>query len=105
MLEISKSENAGNGYARIVAKTDTHDDLHFAAIVDLRDWVLANEASSGARQSFKKTLISMLSFGNIDRVADGCTCTFGAGLLGNLAAAGSTMVEASEPDRVDRRRR
>lgn len=66
---------------RIVAGVNTHKDLHFAAIADAHDRVIANESFAITRQVYKKMLTWMLSCGAIDRVGNECTGTYGAGLL------------------------
>jgi transposase len=90
---------------RIVAGVDTHKDLHFAAIVDGHDRVIASESFASTRQGYKKMLTWMQSHGTIDRVGIECTGTYGAGLLRYLQAAGIRVLEVTAPDKADRRRR
>lgn len=90
---------------RIVGGVDTHKDLHFAAIVDGHDRVIASESFASTRQGYKKMLTWMQSHGTVDRVGLECTGTYGAGLLRYLQAAGIRVLEVTAPDKGDRRRR
>jgi len=89
----------------VVGGVDTHKDLHFAAVVDDQDRVLANESFATTRHGYKQMLAWLRSFGQLARIGVECTGTYGAGLLRYLQHAGVTVLEVTAPDKQDRRKR
>jgi transposase len=89
----------------VVGGVDTHKDLHFAAVVDDQDRVLANESFATTRHGYKQMLAWLRSFGELARIGVECTGTYGAGLLRYLQHAGVTVLEVTAPDKQDRRKR
>ncbi|SOD20579.1 hypothetical protein SAMN06297164_2618 [Nitrosomonas ureae] len=51
----------------IVGGVDTHKDIHFAAVVDTYDRVLASNSFPTTRQGYKSMLNWMQSFGEVKR--------------------------------------
>lgn len=89
----------------VVGGVDTHKDLHFAAVVDDQDRVLANESFATTRHGYKQMLAWLRSFVELARIGVECTGTYGAGLLRYLQHAGVTVLEVTAPDKQDRRKR
>jgi transposase len=89
----------------VVGGVDTHKDLHFAAVVDEQDRVLANECFPTTRHGYKQMLGWLRSFGDLARIGVECTGTYGAGLLRYLQRAGVAVLEVTAPDKHDRRKR
>jgi transposase len=89
----------------VVGGVDTHKDLHFAAVVDDQDRVLANQCFATTRHGYKQMLGWLRSFGELARIGVECTGTYGAGLLRYLQHAGVTVLEVTAPDKQDRRKR
>jgi transposase len=89
----------------VVGGVDTHKDLHFAAVVDDQDRILANESFATTRHGYKQMLAWLRSFGQLARIGVECTGTYGAGLLRYLQHAGVTVLEVTAPDKQDRRKR
>ncbi|ALQ51805.1 IS110 family transposase [Nitrosomonas ureae] len=90
----------------IVGGVDTHKDIHFAAVVDTYDRVLASNSFSTTRQGYKSMLMNwMQSFGEVKRIGIECTGTYGAGLLRYLQQFDVEILEVTSPDKMDRRRR
>lgn len=89
----------------VVGGVDTHKDLHFAAVVDDQDRVLANQCFPTTRHGYKQMPAWLRSFGELARIGVECTGTYGAGLLRYLQHAGVTVLEVTAPDKHDRRRR
>ena len=89
----------------VVGGVDTHKDLHFAAVVDDQDRVLANESFATTRHGYKQMLAWFRSFGELARIGVECTGTYGAGLLRYLQHAGVNVLEVTAPDKQDRRKR
>ena len=89
----------------IVGGVDTHKDIHFAAVVDTYDRVLASNSFPTTRQGYKSMLNWMQSFGEVKRIGIECTGTYGAGLLRYLQQFDVEILEVTSPDKMDRRRR
>lgn len=98
-----KSDN--HEKALIVGGVDTHKDIHFAAVVDDRDRVLASEAFATTRHGYKHMVQWMQSFGSISKIGVECTGSYGAGLLRYLGQRGIEVLEVTAPDKTDRRKR
>ena len=96
---------SSSNHQNIVGGVDTHKDLHFAAVVDAHDRVLANNSFPTTRQGYKSMLTWMQSFGEVKRIGVECTGTYGAGLLRYLQQFGIEILEVTTPDKTDRRKR
>ena len=90
---------------RIVGGVDTHKDLHVAAVVDERDWVIGTRSFATTRQGYRQMLAWMCSLGDLQRVGVESTGSYGAGLLRFMQQAGIAVLEVTTPDQQDRRRR
>lgn len=64
----------------VIGALDTHQDLHFAAVVDANGSLLSSKSFSTTRQGYRETLAWMKSYGNLTKVGVECTGTYGAGL-------------------------
>ncbi len=88
------------------AQTDTHKDLHAAAVVDQYDHVLGTECFPTTRDGYRLMLIWVRFFGNLQCVGIECSGSYGAGLLRYLQTAGVEVLEVvTAPDKHERRRR
>lgn len=96
---------SSSNHQGIVGGVDTHKNLHFAAIVDAYDRVLANSSFPTTRHGYKSMLNWMQSFGEVKRIGIECTGTYGAGLLRYLQQFGIEILEVTAPDKIDRRKR
>jgi len=96
---------SSSNHQGIVGGVDTHKDLHFAAVVDAYDRVLANNSFPTTRHGYKSMLNWMQSFGEVKRIGVECTGTYGAGLLRYLQQFGIEILEVTAPDKTDRRKR
>ncbi len=94
-----------SSHRAIVGGVDTHKDLHFAAIVDASDRVLASSSFPTTRHGYKSMLNWMRSFGEINRIGIECTGTYGVGLLRYIQQFGIEILEVTAPDKTIRRKR
>ncbi|MCY4483247.1 MAG: transposase [Spirochaetaceae bacterium] len=88
----------------VVAGIDTHQDLHWAAVVDHTGHVLGTEAFSTTRSGYRAMLVWLRSKGNVCRVGVESTGSYGAGITRHLALAGIPVLEVTGPDLESRRR-
>jgi len=79
--ELKMNKQSTSNHQGIVGGVDTHKDLHFAAVVDVYDRVLANNSFPTTRHGYKSMLNWMQSFGEVKRIGVECTGTYGACLL------------------------
>ncbi|EIE7938484.1 IS110 family transposase [Salmonella enterica] len=89
----------------VVGGVDTHKDLHVAAVVDQNNKVPGTRSFSTTRQSYRKMLAWMTSFGALKRIGVEYTGTDGSGLLRYFQNAGLEVPEVTAPDRMARRKR
>ncbi len=89
----------------VVGGVDTHKDLHVAAVVDQNNRVLGSEFFATTRQGYRQMLAWMASFGTVKRIGVECTGSYGAGLLRYLQSTGVEVLEATAPDKMERRKR
>lgn len=89
----------------IIGGVDTHKDIHFAAVVDTYDRVLASDFFPTTRQGYKSMLNWMQSFGQVRRIGIERTGTYGAGLLRYFQQFDVEILEVTTPDKMDLRRR
>src|SRR5215203_2796683 len=89
----------------VVGGVDTHKDLHVAAVVDERDRVLGSQSFATTKQGYRQMLAWMRSFGEVQRIGIESTGSYGAGLLRFVQQAGIEVLEVTDPDQHDRRRR
>ena len=99
------SHQSSSNHQVIVGGVDTHKDLHFAAVVDSYDRVLASSSFPTTRQGYKSMLNWMQSFGAVKCIGVECTGTYGAGLLRYLQQFDIEILEVTSPDKADRRKR
>jgi len=90
---------------KVIGGIDTHKDLHFAAVVDVRGEVLGERAFATTRQGYRSLLKWMASFGRVEKVGVEQTGSYGAGVVRHLALAGIPVLEVTGPDKADRRAR
>jgi hypothetical protein len=62
-----------SNHRTIVGGVDTHKDLHFAAVVDAYDRVLASDSFPTTRHGYKSMLNWMQSFGEVKCIGIECT--------------------------------
>lgn len=89
----------------VVGGVDTHKDLHVAAVVNHQDRVLGTRSFASTRQGYRQMLAWMRSFGELQRVGVESTGSYGAGLLRFMQQAGVIVLEVTDPDKQDRRKR
>jgi transposase len=87
----------------VVGGVDTHQDLHYAAVVDVVGEVLGTKAFSTTRAGYRAMLAWMRNFGELLRVGVEATGTYGAGITRHLALAGIPVLEVTGPDVAQRR--
>ena len=88
----------------VVGGIDTHQDLHWAAVVDHTGHVLGTEAFSTTRSGYRAMLAWLRSKGDVRRVGVESTGSYGAGITRHLALAGIPVLEVTRPDLESRRR-
>ena len=91
----------------VVGGIDTHQDLHWAAVVDHTGHVLGTEAFSTTRSGYRAMLVWLRSKGDVCRVGVESTGSYGAGITRHLALAGIPgipVLEVTRPDLNSRRR-
>ncbi len=103
--ELRMNNQLSSSQQAIVGGVDTHKDLHFAAVVDAYDRVLASSSFATTRHGYKSMLDWMQSFGEVKRIGIECTGTYGAGLLRYLQPFDIEILEVTSPDKTDRRKR
>jgi len=93
----------GVAAGEVAGGVDTHQDLHYAAVVDGGGDVLGTKAFSTTRAGYRALLCWMRGFGTLMRVGVEATGTYGAGLTRHLALAGVPVFEVTGPDKAQRR--
>ena len=68
----------------VVGGIDTHQDLHWAAVVDHTGHVLGTEAFSTTRSGYRAMLVWLRSKGDVCRVGVESTGSYGAGITRHL---------------------
>jgi transposase len=94
-----------SNHQAIVGGVDTHKDLHFTAVVDTYDRVLASSSFPTTRHGYKSMLNWMQSFGEVKCIGIECTGTYGVGLLRYLQQFDIEILEVTSPDKTERRKR
>ena len=88
----------------VVGGIDTHQDQHWAAVVDQTGRVLGTQAFSTTAAGYRAMLRWFGSKGDVGRVGVESTGTYGAGITRHLALAGIPVLEVTRPDLAARRR-
>jgi transposase len=87
----------------VIGGVDTHQDLHHAAVVDVRGEILNTRSFATTRAGYRAMLAWMRSHGDVIRVGVEQTGSYGAGLTRHLALAGIPVLEVTGPDPALRR--
>jgi transposase len=88
---------------QVVGGVDTHQDLHHAAVIDVRGEVLDTRSFATTRAGYRALLAWMRVHGEVIRVGVEQTGSYGAGLTRHLALAGVPVLEVTGPDPAIRR--
>ena len=88
----------------VIGGIDTHQDQHWAAVVDHAGRVLGTQAFSTTSAGYRAMLTWLSSKGEVGRVGVESTGTYGAGIARHLALAGIPVLEVTRPDLAARRR-
>ncbi|MCO8278072.1 IS110 family transposase [Actinoplanes sp. TRM 88003] len=91
--------------AEVVLGVDTHKEFHVAALVSVLGVVLAWHRFSATAAGYRQLLAWAGGFGVVRRAGIEGSHSYGAALTRHLQAAGLEVIEVSQPDRAERRRR
>ncbi|MBU2671059.1 IS110 family transposase [Actinoplanes bogorensis] len=107
MSSISYPSVAGQQDAsvEVVLGVDTHKDFHVAALVSVFGVLLACQRFPATAQGYRQMAAWAGGFGVLRRAGVEGSHSYGAGLTRHLQAAGLQVIEVSQPDRAERRRR
>jgi transposase len=89
----------------VVGGVDTHGETHHAAVLDELGRQLGDQEFPTTPAGYRRLLIWLGSFGQLDRVGVEGTGAYGAALNRVLRQAGITVIEVDRPDRKTRRMR
>jgi transposase len=89
----------------VTGGVDTHKDSHTVAALDKTGRLLGVSEFLATTQGYRKILLWLEGFGEIDCIGIEGTGSYGAGLARHLTASGVGIVEVSCPNRQLRRRR
>lgn len=87
----------------IVGGIDTHQELHYAAVLDMRGEILGTRSFATTRAGYRAMLAWMRGHGQVIRVGVEQTGSYGAGITRHLALAGIPVLEVTGPDPALRR--
>ncbi|MEV4643235.1 IS110 family transposase [Actinoplanes sp. NPDC049548] len=92
--------------AEVVLGVDTHKDAHVGCLLDLRGVLLDTRTFAATRSGYRQLTAWITGTGRVCRRAgvEG-SHSYGIGLTRHLHQAGVTVIEVSQPDKAERRRR
>lgn len=89
----------------VVLGVDTHKDIHVAAVVTGLGSLLGSRGFPATAAGYRRMLVWARTFGIVRQAGVECTGSYGAALARHLFSEGVEVVEVSQPDKADRRRR
>ena len=88
----------------VTGGVDTHQDSHYAAVVDQVGRVLGTQQFAATPAGYRALLAWLRRFGTVIKIGVEGTGSYGAGLARYLAGVKVEVVEVDRPDRKARRR-